>query len=146
MSYEEESKLNTVAEKMEQEPLDGEGEGEGEDDAEENDPEEFPQEVIHPSKSKFDKFKEEVKKRESEGQKRIFPKVNVDRECDLKEVGVFEDYTVKLILHDLEFTSFQHPSKLQSRVTVCVIYALETNCVFEPMSPPMNDPLLRRKP
>ena len=67
-----------------------------EDDADEGESK-HTQEVIQPSKSKFDKFKEEVKKRESEGQKRIFPKVNVDRDCEVKDVTVFEDYTVKLI-------------------------------------------------
>ena len=87
---EEEEKINDVA-------VDEEDENEVES--------KHTQEVIQPSKSKFDKFKEEVKKRENEGQERIFAKVNVDKACELKDVHVFEDYTVKLILQDLEYSS-----------------------------------------
>lgn len=32
-------------------------------------------------------------------------KVNVDEDCELKDVFVFEDYSVKLLLQDLEFSS-----------------------------------------
>ena len=46
-----------------------------------------------------------MKQRESIAEKRIFPKVNIDRDCDLKDVAVFEDYTVKLVLQDLEYSS-----------------------------------------
>ena len=89
---EQESKLNNPVTKMEEED---------EDEVVSN----HTQEVIAPSKSKFDQFKEDVKKRENEGRERIFTKVNVDKDCELKEVQVFEDYTVRLILQDTEYGS-----------------------------------------
>ena len=101
---EEESKMNNnIATKMEEEE---------EDDVESQ----HTQEVIQPSKSKFDKFKEEVKKRENEGQERIFAKVNVDKDCELKEVQVFEDYTVKLILQDLEYSSISQDKYMKMQL------------------------------
>ena len=91
---ETESKVNVPTARMEDD-----------DDEDEVRSDRSQQEVIQPSKSKFDAFKEEVKKRENQGRERIFTKVKVDKDCELKEVQVFEDYAVRLILQDTEYSS-----------------------------------------
>lgn len=56
-----------------------------------------PQEVINPSKSKYDKFVEDVKQRESLS-KPNFQKIALDPHCELQEaVRVYADYSVCLI-------------------------------------------------
>ena len=57
-----------------------------------------------------------MKQRESNAQKRIFPKIIVDRDCDTKDVSVFEDYSVKLILQDLEFSSTSQDKYLRMQL------------------------------
>lgn len=52
--------------------------------------------VIQPSKAKFDKFKEEVKQREATAMRNIIPQFKVDSECEVKDVVVFGDYSCKL--------------------------------------------------
>ena len=62
-------------------------------------------EVINPSKSKYDKFVESVKQRETL-QKPGFEQIPVDSLCELdSNVRVYTDYSVKLIHQELEFTS-----------------------------------------
>jgi hypothetical protein len=53
-------------------------------------------EVILPSKSKFDKFVEEVKQREVLHRPKHL-NIEVDKQCEIEDVHVFEDYSVTLI-------------------------------------------------
>lgn len=61
--------------------------------------------VIQPSKVKFDRFKEEVKQRETTAMLNIAPQFKVDSQCELKEVTVFQDYSCRLTRQDLELTA-----------------------------------------
>ena len=94
MSFEPDSKLNETQIKVESE--------------EELDKENRSTNEIRPEKSKYDPIKEDVKQRENQpAQMKNFPKLNVDADCDLDDkaqLSVFEDYSVKLIQQDLDFT------------------------------------------
>lgn len=72
-------------------------------------------EVINPSKSKYDKFVEEVKQRDSLARPKL-ETLQVDAQCELIESGVefhvYEDYSTKLCLQDLQFDA----GKIQDRV------------------------------
>lgn len=61
--------------------------------------------VIQPSKAKFDKFKEEVKQRETTAMQNLAPQFKVDNQCELKDVTVFQDYSCRLTRQDLELTA-----------------------------------------
>ena len=80
-----------------------EDEDDGEDDIE-NDKENHVN-VIQPSKAKFDRFKEEVKQRETTAMLNLTPQFKVDSQCELKDVIVFQDYSCKLSRQDLELTA-----------------------------------------
>ena len=56
-----------------------------------DDKENFPmsENVIQPSKAKFDKYKEEVKQREADALRNLNPTMKVDANCELKDVTVF---------------------------------------------------------
>lgn len=63
-------------------------------------------EEIRPSKAKFDKFAEDVKRRELRGTNLVLPGMVVDRECTLEEkVHVYMDYSCELILKDIAFSA-----------------------------------------
>jgi len=66
----------------------------GEDDSEEEMvDQQRDAEEIKPSKSKFDKFVEEVKTREINAEQRIFADIKVDQFCDIERVKVYQDYS-----------------------------------------------------
>ena len=71
-----------------------------EDDSEPS-PEKHPfsqQNEIKPSKSKYDRFLEDVKTREINAEARIFSDIKVDPQCEVPDVKVFQDYSAKLTL------------------------------------------------
>ena len=94
MSCEPDSKLNQAQVKQESE--------------DEQDKENRQTNEIRPERSRYDPIIEDVKRRENlPTQHRSFPKISVDKECDLDDkaqLSVFEDYSVKLIQQDLDFT------------------------------------------
>jgi len=53
-------------------------------------------EVILPSKAKYDKFVEEAKQREILHRPKHL-NIEVDRQCEIEDVHVYEDYSVTLI-------------------------------------------------
>ena len=70
--------------------------------------------AINPSKSKYDQYLEEIKQRESkkknnesnddnENIKKVKIIMPVDRDCKIKNVRVFEDYSVSLIQTDITY-------------------------------------------
>ena len=48
---------------------------------------------------------EEVKSREFHAEQRIFPDIKVDSQCELREVKVFQDYSAKLTLQEVNFSA-----------------------------------------
>ena len=74
------------------------------------------EEVIKPSKSKFDRFVEEVKMRETNAMARIFKECKVDPQCELSDVKVFQDYSVKLTLQEVNLTVNSHDKFLRMQL------------------------------
>ena len=73
-------------------------------------------EVIKPSKSKFNRFVEEVKIREITAMQRIFKEIKVDPQCELNDVKVFQDYSVKLNLFEVNFSASSHDKFLRMQL------------------------------
>ena len=71
---------------------------------------------IKPSKSKFDKYVEEVKIRQTRAEQRIFTEIKVDPQCEVPDVKGFQDYSVKLILPEVNFSAQSHDRILKMQL------------------------------
>lgn len=100
--YAEDSDEEDEAARAENVPKSAAADGEDQESLQEDQHEE---KVILPERSKFNKFKEEIKQRESAGitgDKPTGPQIKVDAQCDMADVVVFEDYSVKLTQSELD--------------------------------------------
>jgi len=91
------------------------GEDDSDDGGQKEDQSEEVKEII-PSKSKYDKFVEEVKVREIRAEQRIFPEIKVDPQCEVADVKVFQDYSVKLTLPEVNFSAQSHDRVLKMQL------------------------------